>query len=362
MFNPLESVGLSVAILVFLGSAVAVIFMGVQLAKYGDALATLTGWGRLFVGSILVALATSLPELSNNITAARIDNPQLALGNVVGANMVNMFTMGTVALLFGGRRFLRRVAPEQGYLVVLAAILTGLAVLFAALAVWFPGAVTGANIWKIGISSIILLVVYVIGMRIVYQHRPAEGEGDEEEDAGMTMTRAWLMFSLVSLGVIIAGVFLAQSMDRVADLTGISSGVLGILAVSIVTTMPEASATVAAARMGAADLGVAGLYGSCVFNVTILAYADPFYRTGIVLNHSEPEHFVAGIVAVVLILWGGLMLWGRDRLPQPAIVGGLALMAIVYIIGALWVALLGAPGESEAAARAISVAPSRFPG
>jgi cation:H+ antiporter len=336
MFNLLGEVSLTIAILVFLASAVAVILLGVQLAKYGDALASLTGWGRLFVGSILVALATSLPELSNNITAVRIDNPQLALGNVVGANMVNMFTMAMVALLFGGRRFLQRVAPEQGYLIVLAAILTGLAVLFA-------GVQMGINVWQIGLSSMILLVVYVIGMRIVYQRRPAESAGEEVDDPGISLSRAWLMFGLVSLGVIIAGVFLAQSVDRVADLTGISSGVLGILAVSIVTTMPEASATVAAARMGAADLGVAGLYGSCVFNVTILSFADPFYRNGIILNNSAPEHFVAGIIAVCLILFGGLLLWGRNRLPQPVIVAGLAVMAGVYIVGAIWVALLGAP-------------------
>ena len=179
-------------------------------------------------------------------------------------------------------------------------------------------------------------------MWIVYRRRPDAGD-DEAEDPGMTLSRAWLMFSLVSIGVIIAGVFLAQSVDRVADLTGISSGVLGILAVSIVTTMPEASATVAAARMGAADLGVAGLYGSCVFNVTILSFADPFYRNGIVLNNPEPEHFVAGIFAVVLILFGGLMLWGRNRFPQPVIIAGLAAMASAYIVGAIWVAMLGAP-------------------
>ena len=335
-------VSLFVSVPVFLSSAAAVIFMGVQLAKYGDALATLTGWGRLFVGSILVALATSLPELSNNITAVRIDNPELALGNVVGANMVNMFTMAVVSLLFGGRRFLQRVAPEQGYLIVLAAILTGLVVLFAGWHALFPGTITEANIWQIGLSSLFLLVVYVIGMRIVYQRRPVEVEG-EEEDPGMTLRRAWLMFSLVSVGVIIAGVFLAQSADWIANATGISSGVLGILAVSIVTTMPEASAAVAAARMGAADLGVAGLYGSCVFNVTILAYADPFFRGGVIMNFSAPEHFVAGSIAVALILFGGLLLWGRNRMPQPLIVGSLGLMATVYIIGAVWVALLGAP-------------------
>ena len=115
----------------------------------------------------------------------RIDNPQLALGNVVGANMVNMFTMGMVALLFGGRRFLQRVAPEQGYLIVLAAVLTGLAVIFAAVK-------NDVNVWQIGLSSIILLIVYLIGMWIVYQRRPDSGDDDAEEDPGMTLSRAWV--------------------------------------------------------------------------------------------------------------------------------------------------------------------------
>ena len=337
-----DQVSLLVSVPIFLASAAAVIFMGIQLAKYGDALATLTGWGRLFVGSILVALATSLPELSNNITAVRIDNPELALGNVVGANMINMFTMALVAIIFGGRRFLQQVAPEQGYLIVLAAILTGLVVLFAGWHALAPNAITEANIWQIGVSSIFLLVVYVIGMRIVYQRRPADLE-EEAEDPGMTLTKAWVIFGLVSLGVIVAGVFLAQSADWIAESTGISSGVVGILAVSIVTTMPEASACVAAARMGAADLGVAGLYGSCVFNVTILSYADPFFRNGVIMNFASPEHFVSGIIAVGLIFFGGILLWGRNRFSQPVIVSGLAVMAAVYIAGAAWVAALGAP-------------------
>ena len=339
-----DQVGLIISVPVFLASAAAVVFMGIQLAKYGDALATLTGWGRLFVGSILVALATSLPELSNNITAVRIDNPQLALGNVVGANMINMFTMAVVALIFGGRRFLQQVAPEQGYLIVLAAILTGMVIIFAGWDALFPSSITKANVWQIGLSSVALLVVYVIGMRIVYQRRPAESEEEEPEDPGMTRGHAWLMFSLVSLGVIIAGIFLAQSADWIADATGISSGVVGILAVSIVTTMPEASACVAAARMGAADLGVAGLYGSCVFNVTILSFADPFFQGGVIMNFASPEHFVSGGIAVALILFGGLLLWGRNRFSQPVIVTGLSLMAIVYLLGAAQVAILGAPG------------------
>ncbi len=337
MLNVLSGVGLTVAVVIFLASGVAVVFLGGYLAKYGDALASLTGWGRLFVGSILVALATSLPEVSNNITAVRIDNPQLALGDVLGSNMFNILTLGMVALLFGGKRFLQRVAPEQGYLILLAAVLTGLAVvaLFAN---------SGVHVWQVGLSSIIILVVYVVGMWIVYNRRPSAANDEDGDESGITLRRAWIMFILVSLGVIVSGVLLAQSVDRIAHVTGVSSGVLGILAVALVTSMPEISATFAAARLGAADLGFAGVYGSCVFNITILAYADFFYRKGVVVNTADPEHYIAGVIALGLIIWGGVLLWGRN-LPQPLIMGGLALMLMVTIGGAVWVALLGAPSH-----------------
>ena len=337
MLNVLSGVGFAVAVVVFLASAVAVVFLGTYLAKYGDALASLTGWGRLFVGSILVALATSLPEVSNNITAVRIDNPELALGDVLGSNMFNILILAVVALIFGGKRFVQRVAPEQGYLIVLAALLTGLAVIFAAFK-------SGVHVWQVGLASIVTLVVYLISMWFVYDRRPAAAIEDADE-VGITLSRAWMMFILVSLGVIVSGVLLAQSVDRIAHLTGVSSGVLGILAVALVTSMPEISATFAAARLGAADLGFAGVYGSCVFNITILAYADFFYRKGVVVNTADPEHYIAGVIALGLIVMGGLLLWGRNRLPQPVIVSALSLMLVVTVAGSIWVALLGAPSH-----------------
>ena len=180
-------------------------------------------------------------------------------------------------------------------------------------------------------------------MRIVYQH-PAVSQEEDEDDVGISLGRAWAMFGMVSLGVVFSGIFLAQSAAWIAESSGISSGIVGILAVAIVTSMPEVSATIGAARLGAADLAVAGIYGSCVFNISILAYSDFFLRSGVILNTAEPAHFVAGGIAVGLILFGGLLIWGRHRFSQPVIVTGLALIAVVYLLGAVQVALLGAPG------------------
>jgi len=317
---------LALPVIVFLISAGSVVFFGIRLAVYGD------------------ALATSLPELSTNISAVRLDppNPALAVGNVMGANMLNMFNISLVALMFGGKKFLDKVAPEQGVLAALAILLTGLAVLFGAIKMEI-------SLWHIGLSSLLLIIVFLVGMRIVYVTKPAEqGSSDDEPETGdMTLKRAWIMFLGVSLGVVIAGFFLAWSTDRVADITGVASSTLGIIAVSLVTTMPEMSSAIAAARMGAADLGVAGLFGSNAFNVTILFFADPFYREGILGNQTEPAHFIAGGMAVVLMAVVLVVILARNRIKAPLVTAVLVLVVLAYIAGAVAVAGVGA-GEDTA--------------
>jgi len=94
----MESLG--TAIVIFLVSAAFVIMAGVGLARFGDALAEATGWGKLWVGTLLVGIATSLPEVSVNVSAVWLEqNPGLALGNVFGADMINVFVMTCVALV-----------------------------------------------------------------------------------------------------------------------------------------------------------------------------------------------------------------------------------------------------------------------
>ena len=336
---------LAVALIVFVGCACVVVFCGAKLAVYGDVLATLTGWGRLFVGSLLMAFATSLPELSANVSAVRLDppNPELALGDILGSNMLNIFILAAVALGFGAKRFMERVAPEQGYLIVAASVMTGLALLLGGLGI-------SVSLWEVGLSSVVLIVVFIIGMWLVYKTRPQDGNEYESEPL-MGLSRAWTLFGLVAAGVLVSGFFLAWSADQITEITGIASSTLGILLVALVTSMPEISSTIAAARMGAADLGVAGLYGSCAFNISILFYSDIFFRDGIVVNHMQSGHFVAGGVAVGMMLLGLGLVLAHRRLRQVVAVGVLGLMAGVSVAGAVIVAIIGEsehqPGSGE---------------
>ena len=332
---------LAVALIVFAGSACVVVFCGAKLAVYGDVLATLTGWGRLFVGSLLMAFATSLPELSANVSAVRLDppNPELALGDILGSNMLNIFILAAVALGFGAKRFLVSVAPEQGYLIVAASVLTGLALLLGGLGI-------SVSLWEVGLSSVVLIVVFIIGMWVVYKTRPQDGNEYDSEPL-MGLGRAWALFGLVAAGVLVSGFFLAWSADQIAEITGIASSTLGILLMAVVTSMPEISSTIAAARIGAADLGVAGLYGSCAFNISILFFSDIFFRDGIVVNHMQSGHFVAGGVAVGMMLLGLALVLAHRRLRQVVVAGVLGLMAGAYVAGAVIVATLGASEDQR---------------
>ena len=334
---------LTVPLIVFLASAAGVAYLGTRLAIYGDKLAFLTGWGRVFVGSLLIALATSLPEVSTNISAVRLDspNPELAVGTVLGSNMYNMFTLALVMLIFGGIRFLQRVAPEQSYLIVISVIITGAALIFAAVKI-------DVSFGEIGLSSLLLIVLFVVGVRVVFVTRPEESNNTQKQgQKDMTLRRAWVLFGMVSVAVVVAGFFLAWSADQIAEETGVASSTLGILAVSFVTSLPELSMAIMAARIGAADLAVAGLCGSNVFNISILFYADVFYRDGILVNETVSSHFIAGVVAIGLMLAVLALVMGQHRIKAVAANTVLVAMTLVTIAGAIIVASLGSV-EDEA--------------
>ena len=294
---------LSTAILIFVVSSVFIIFAGVALARYGDELAEKTGWGTLWVGTILVAISTSLPELTINISAVWLEkSPGLALGNVFGANMINVFVIGTAALIFGIRNLFGNQGSESQILVKVGIGLVALAMVMAA---------TGD--FKLGPSSLgglLIAAAYILGMRAVYNAGRVDGgdaaEGEDAEPRG-SPRNAWIGFGIASLVVIVAGRFLASSADSIAEISGISASFIGVLLVSIVTTLPEGSVTIAACFRKSYGIAIGNVYGSCAFNVSIITIADLFHD-GPLLRAMEGAHFVAATGAFLLMSMGFLVI------------------------------------------------------
>ena len=101
--------------LILAGSAVVIVYAGTKLSRYGDDIADLTGLGRLWIGVVLMAAATSLPELFTTVSAAWIDAPDLAAGDLLGAGMANMFEVETskVALEKSTRDDVKQFAQQM---------------------------------------------------------------------------------------------------------------------------------------------------------------------------------------------------------------------------------------------------------
>lgn len=102
-----------------------VIYAGIKLSEYGDALAAVTGLGRSFIGITLLALFTSLPELISTIGALTVvDNPDLAFGNVYGSNMFNMLTIFLLDISFRRTDVYRGISESNILTALYATIVT----------------------------------------------------------------------------------------------------------------------------------------------------------------------------------------------------------------------------------------------
>jgi len=319
---------LTAAILVFFVSSVCVIFAGVGLARYGDELAEKTGWGTLWVGTLLVSIATSLPEFSVNISAVWLeDAPDLALGNVFGADMMNVFVIAVVALMFGVRNVFENQGRDTQILILLGMGLVALAMVL--------GASGDVKLGPTSFGALLILFAYIAGMRAVYKAGRTEMHAVDIPKPTGSARNAWIGFGISALVVIVAGRYLAASADSIAELTGIGASFVGVLFVAFVTTLPEGSVTVAASFRKSYGIVVGNVYGSCAFNVAIFFFSDLFYAKGPLLGAMESAHFAAAAAAFALMGMGYLIIrscqspalaWARMLTPA---------LPVVYV-GALY--------------------------
>ena len=318
---------LAAATALFLAASAVVVLSAVMLARGGDVIAARTGLGHLWVGSLLIAGATSLPELVTNVTAVRIDNPGLAAGNILGANMLNVSNLAIIAAIFGGRELFRRLSRGQEYLAIEAFVLTALCATYV-----FIG--PALNWYGVTPAAISILVVYLIGSRVLYVASKSGGGEAEQEAPDKSLRWGWTVFLTSAAFVAVSAWALAYSADAIAEETGISASFIGVLAVAIVTTLPELTVGVTAIRIGAPEMAVAGLYGSNAFNIAILAVADLAYVEGSLFGSLDESHVIAGGFAVLLMGLGLIQVRLRRTLKYFSLTEPSTIVIVaIYLVG-----------------------------
>jgi cation:H+ antiporter len=282
--------------LLFLGSSVVVVLAATKLAEYADVIAVRTKLGGLLIGTIFLAGATSLPELMASISAFRAGVPNLAAGNFFGSNMTNIALLAMVDLFNRQAPLLRTVAISHSLTAALATLL-----MLVAIVSLFIGP-TPAIGW-VGVDSLLIIFLYFAGIWVMQRETQASGPAPvamEPASDFPTLRRGVVGFTLAAAVLLAVVPQLVRASTGIAEITGLGTGFVGTALLSLVTSLPELVAVIAAVRLGSFDLAVGNLLGSNVFNMLGLAIADFFLLEGPFLSVIDPGFVLVGLLGVLL--------------------------------------------------------------
>jgi cation:H+ antiporter len=316
-------------VLQFLGLAVVVAAAGTGLALAADRIAEVTRLGRLLVGSLLLAGATSLPELSVDISAIRRGLADLAIGDLIGSSLMNLLILAVLDLAVRSRGgMLSRQAASHalsGTLSIGLTSLVGLAVLTADRLPAFT--VLNVGGWSWGI-----LVAYSLGARMIFinQRIAARAAAEAAEAVSVSaeppshgwssLWRPAAVFLLATVVLVVTGPRLAETAGELADRSGLGRTFVGTTLVALATSLPELVASITAIRVGAFDLVVGNVFGSNAFNMLLFAPLDAMHD-GPLFTAANPAHAASAfavILATVIAVLGQLYsLERRRRIVEP---------------------------------------------
>ncbi len=310
--------------LLFVAAAAALVLAGTWLARAADMIAERSGIGRVWVGTILLAAATSLPELASDVAAVRQGNPDLAAGDLFGSSMANMLILALLDLSSPRRRVLRQVSVQHAMSASLALVLTAIAGA-AVLARQHP------SFLGLGIFSVILLVVYLGGARFAWTSRPRDVAPTVARSGGLL--RPGLTFAAAAVVIALAAPIFASSAATLAAITGAGQTFLGGWLLGLTTSAPELVASLAAIRMGAFDLAVGNLFGSNALNMALFVALDLANGGTPVFSVLDPAHAITAFLAILLTAIGlSAVLERGERRSLPVDPAALAIV-VAYLAG-----------------------------
>ncbi len=294
------------ASLVFIVTAGMLVQAGAALAAYGDQIAERLQLSRLFVGTLLLAFATSLPELVTDVTAAQAGAPDLAVGDLFGSSMANMAILAIIDLLYRGRVW-PTVELGHARVAAVAIALTSL----AALSIYAPPA---AKVGWVGVTPILIVLLYIAAAawfrRSPLMERPIvesagipiqKSTGWSRHAAGVSIRGLWIRFGAAAGVILITAPIMTLSVKAMTDATGIAQSFMGAALLAVTTSLPELIASLAAIRIGSYDLAVGNLFGSNVANMSVLFFADLAYTEGPILSAVAPTQIVTALGAILLM-------------------------------------------------------------
>lgn len=285
----------------FIACSAVIVYCGTNLSRYGDVIAEKTGMGGAWIGLILMAGVTSLPELITGISSvAFADAPDIAVGDVMGSCVFNLSLIALMDMLHGPRPIFCRAEQSHNLSAGFGVVLIGIATFSIAAAEGMP------TFGRVSLTTPLIIVLYALAMRSVFlfqrrQAAPHIGEiVPEIQYAHISTKEAAVKYAVNALFIVGAAAWLPFIGDRLATATGLGRSFVGAILIAMTTSLPELVVSIAALRIGAADMAIANLLGSNLFNMVILAIDDLAYTGGPLFSSVSQNHTITGMIAIVM--------------------------------------------------------------
>jgi cation:H+ antiporter len=324
--------------------AICVALIGVAgpaLTRNGDIIARLTGLSRSWIGLVLLATATSLPELFTGVSAVTVaDAPNIAVGDALGSCVFNLTMLVLLDELSREEPMYRRI--DQGHILTagFGVILIGAAGAFLLLS---QNALSFQFLHVSGYTPFIV-VIYLVAMRaaFVYERRIPPSPELAKTESGMSLRTAALRYSAAAAVVVVAGTWLPFVGREIADVMGWKTTFVGTLWIAGATSVPELVVTVSALRLRAVDMAIGNLLGSNLFDILILAIDDIAYGKGPLLSAVSPAHAITAFAAAIM---SGIFIVAMLYRPQTRLGGTIGWVSlsllVVYLFSSYAIYLLG---------------------
>lgn len=332
---------LLISIILFPVAAIIIGFAGIKIIKHAEYLARVTGIGQAVFGAVFIGATTSLSGLITSLSVAYQGYASLAITNSLGGIAVQTVSLGFADLAYRRVNLEHAAASEtnlvQGVLLVTLLIIP----LFAA---------TVKNIIFFNVSpfSIILIVAYVFGIKLVsesfktpmWKPRLTSETRIEKiikkERSEKQLSKNW--FALVTLALILSfsGWAIGKAGISLSIHAHLKESLVGGLFTAVTTSLPELVIAIAAVKRGALNLAVGNIIGGNTFDVLFIALADFFYRKGSIYAAMTRNDFFWVALNVILISILLLGLLRREKHGIANIGFESALIMLVYVASIIY--------------------------
>ncbi len=236
------------------------LFAADYLVRGAVALARLSGISPLIIGLSVVAIGTSAPEFVTALAAALSGASDMAIGNVVGSNIVNMLLILGIAAMIRPIDVAMKIVARDAMMVV------GATALFVAI-----GVAGGYNQWQ----GAVLMSCLIGYLYLTYKAEQAQNNEEalharEAEDVGGVPGRGWVaaVFLVGGLvGIVIGAELLVRGGLGIAEVFDVSRTIVGLTLVAVGTSLPELAIVIVASWRGHSDIALGNVLGSNIFNL-----------------------------------------------------------------------------------------------